>query len=91
MKKMAKRALSLMLSGVIAASSLFTVNVRAAEGLLTEPFLQLPTENSVNVVWFTETDTESNKVLVYDGEDGQPREIEAETTKMSRTRNANET
>ena len=50
MKKMAKRALSLMLSGVIAASSLFTVNVRAAEGLLTEPFLQLPTENSVNVV-----------------------------------------
>ena len=91
MKKMAKRALSLMLSGVIAASSLFTVNVRAAEGLLTEPFLQLPTENSVNVVWFTETDTESNKVLVYDGEGGQPREIEAETTKMSRTRNANET
>jgi len=59
-------------------------------GLLTEPFLQLPEENSVHVVWFTESEEqpETNKVLLYEnGENEDPtREITAKTTTMSRIR-----
>jgi hypothetical protein len=33
-----------------------------ADLLLTDPFLQLPTESSVNVVWFTEWEGESHQV-----------------------------
>lgn len=49
--------------------------------LLTDPFLQLPTEDSVNVVWFTEFLGERNYVTLADG-----TEVEAETIKLSRTR-----
>ena len=34
--------------------------------LLTDPFLQLPTTNSVNVVWFTEFPGDRHWVLVGD-------------------------
>ena len=34
--------------------------------LLTDPFLQLPTDNSVNVVWFTEFPGDNNLVLYGD-------------------------
>ena len=47
--------------------------------LLTDPFLQLPTENGVYVVWFTEWEGEAHTVTA-DGE-----EFEATTTKMTRT------
>ena len=51
--------------------------------LLTDPFLQLPTENSVRVVWFTEFVGDQHFV-VY-GENLDQNAI-ANTTKLSRTR-----
>jgi hypothetical protein len=49
--------------------------------LLTDPFLQLPTADSVNVVWFTEFEGSGHVVTLENG-----RVIEATTTKLSRTR-----
>ncbi len=51
--------------------------------LLTDPFLQAPTENSVQVVWFTEFPGKSHFV-VYGENFNQV--VEANTTKLSRTR-----
>ena len=51
--------------------------------LLTDPFLQLPTENSVRVVWFTEFAGSSHTVTY--GEELQ-KTATATTTKLSRTR-----
>jgi hypothetical protein len=51
--------------------------------LLTQPFLQLPTENSVKVVWFTEFPGEKNTV-VY-GENLK-QTTDATTIKLSHTR-----
>ncbi|QLE56068.1 fibronectin type III domain-containing protein [Nostoc sp. TCL26-01] len=51
--------------------------------LLTDPFLQLPTENSVRVVWFTEF--AGTKHTVTYGENLQ-QTVYASTTKLSRTR-----
>ena len=51
--------------------------------LLTDPFLQLPTENSVRVVWFTEFPGSHHSVAY--GEDLSQIAI-ATTTKLSRTR-----
>ncbi len=50
---------------------------------LTDPFLQAPTENSVQVVWFTEFPGKQNFVLY--GENLN-QVVEANTTKLSRTR-----
>ncbi|MDJ0519145.1 MAG: metallophosphoesterase [Trichodesmium sp. MO_231.B1] len=50
---------------------------------LTDPFLQAPTENSVQVVWFTEFPGKRNFV-VYGENLNQI--VEANTTKLSRTR-----
>ncbi|MGK7918847.1 MAG: metallophosphoesterase [Trichodesmium sp.] len=50
---------------------------------LTDPFLQAPTENSVQVVWFTEFPGQRN--LVVYGENLN-QVVEANTTKLSRTR-----
>ena len=56
--------------------------------LLSDPFLQYPTESSVRVVWFTEFEGSSH-VVVY-GQPGQPLDVpglgkaEATTTKLSR-------
>ena len=55
--------------------------------LLSDPFLQLPTENSVNVVWFTEF--EGDRHLVQYGEpsrSGGFRQAIANTTKLTRLR-----
>ncbi len=57
--------------------------VAEASTLLTEPFLQLPTENSVRVVWFTEFPGEKNTV-VY-GENLK-QTTDATTIKLSHTR-----
>ncbi|OZH52222.1 metallophosphoesterase [Hydrocoleum sp. CS-953] len=50
---------------------------------LTDPFLQAPTENSVQVVWFTEFPGKRNFVIY--GENLN-QVVEANTTKLSRTR-----
>ncbi len=50
---------------------------------LTDPFLQFPTENSVQVVWFTEFPGQRH--LVVYGENLN-QVVEANTTKLSRTR-----
>ncbi len=55
----------------------------AAPQLLTDPFLQLPTANSVRVVWFTEF--AGNQHTVAYGENLQ-QTAKATTTKLSRTR-----
>ncbi|NEQ55037.1 MAG: metallophosphoesterase family protein [Leptolyngbya sp. SIO3F4] len=50
--------------------------------LLTDPFLQAPTQSSVRVVWFTEFEGSDHQVIY--GPSHQT--IEAETTQLSRTR-----
>jgi len=57
--------------------------VAEASSLLTEPFLQLPTQNSVRVVWFTEFPGEKNTVAY--GENLK-QTAEAKTIKLSHTR-----
>ena len=49
--------------------------------LLTDPFLQLPTENSVRVVWFTEFLGQTHTVSYGEG---FSQSVQAETTKLSR-------
>ena len=51
--------------------------------LLTDPFLQLPTDNSVNVVWFTEFPGNNNWVLYGDELENK---VTATTIKLSRVR-----
>jgi Calcineurin-like phosphoesterase len=58
----------------------------SAPQLLTDPFLQLPTENSVRVVWFTEF--AGSKHIVNYGEKLTQSAI-ASTIKLSRTRTEN--
>lgn len=50
--------------------------------LLTDPFLQLPTSDSVRVVWFTEFLGQRHEVTI--GEGASERSFAAETIKMSR-------
>lgn len=51
--------------------------------LLTDPFLQLPTKTTINVVWFTDF-LGSNHVVKYG--DQLKRQVAANTTKLSRVR-----
>lgn len=51
--------------------------------LLTDPFLQLPTESSVRVVWFTEFEGRDHAVQYGDRLD---QSVPAKTRKLSRTR-----
>lgn len=75
---------TLLMAGLLAATALFAPASamaqasQADERLLTDPFLQLPTEDGIHVVWFTEFEGEDHTVMV--GE----REFTAETMKMSR-------
>ena len=57
--------------------------ITSAPQLLTDPFLQLPTENSVRVVWFTEFAGSRHSVNYGQG---LSRTAIATTTKLSRTR-----
>ncbi|MEO1443371.1 MAG: fibronectin type III domain-containing protein, partial [Chloroflexota bacterium] len=83
-------ALVVLLSGLPLAAAQHYLSYTDDNGLLiepvllTDPFLQMPTEDSVNVVWFTEFDTGRNVVLLQDGS-----EIAADTFKMSRIREDN--
>ncbi len=73
----------------VLASLIFIVSCSAGQALissaphlLADPFLQLPTENSVRVVWFTEF-AGSHHHVAYGAMD---RTAVATTTKLSRTR-----
>jgi hypothetical protein len=65
-----------------ACNSGFTMSSYRTDILLTEPFLQLPTEKTIRVVWFTEFPGKKN-VVIY-GE-GLKKSTPAKTTKLSRT------
>ncbi|NDJ61852.1 MAG: metallophosphoesterase, partial [Chloroflexi bacterium] len=71
----------LALLSVFPAFSQDDAEMAAEPTLLTDPFLQLPTEDSVRVVWFTEFEGESHFVTFGEGLD---QTAEAETFKMSR-------
>lgn len=58
-------------------------NMTSASQLLADPFLQLPTENSVRVVWFTEFKGSGHSVEYGQG---LTRTAIANTTKLSRIR-----
>jgi hypothetical protein len=58
-------------------------NPQNMSSLLTDPFLQLPTANSVNVVWFTEFPGENNWVLSGSQLENKTT---ATTTKLTRVR-----
>ncbi|CDM94263.1 MAG: fibronectin type III domain-containing protein [Limnospira sp. PMC 1291.21] len=71
----------LLLSSVI--SILIMVSIALQPHLLSDPFLQLPTENSVRVVWFTEFSGSDHQVSY--GVDLQQNAI-ATTSQLTRTR-----
>ncbi|WP_009545493.1 metallophosphoesterase family protein [Crocosphaera subtropica] len=58
-------------------------NSNSAYSLLSDPFLQFPTESSIKVVWFTEFPGVKHKVLYGENLD---KEVIASTTQLSRTR-----
>lgn len=68
---------------LVGVRSFGQTSMTPAPQLLTDPFLQLPTENSVQVVWFTEFAGSKNTVMY--GENLQ-QTVYASTTKLSRTR-----
>lgn len=68
---------------LITARSFSQTTMTSAPQLLTDPFLQLPTANSVRVVWFTEF--AGNQHTVTYGDNLQYT-TPAATTKLSRTR-----
>lgn len=66
-------------AAILAAGPLAAPLAAEEAALLTDPFLQLPTDDSVRVVWFTEFEGTGHTVILEDG-----REVAAETMKMSR-------
>lgn len=68
---------------VVSVSYLGQATMISPPQLLTDPFLQLPTENSVRVVWFTEFAGDKHLVVYGDKFD---RNSIAKTTKLSRVR-----
>ena len=80
-----------MAAVILVLIALFPINLihnrqptmTSAPQLLTDPFLQVPTENSVRVVWFTEFKGSRHTVLYGQGLN---RNAIATTTKLSRTR-----
>lgn len=68
---------------VVSVSFLGEATMISPPQLLTDPFLQLPTENSVRVVWFTEF-AGAKHLVVYG--DKLERNSIAKTTKLSRVR-----
>lgn len=73
------------LVGAIAVAQLPTMMSPAntSPQLLSDPFLQLPTADTVQVVWFTEFPGRSHEVVYGQEFD---RQVEARTTQLSRTR-----
>ena len=87
--KIGKLVLIGLITAVLIVISNLLMNVTANQSvarqhsLLSDPFLQVPTENSVNVVWFTEF--EGDRHLVRYGTQLKQQAI-ANTTKLSRVR-----
>jgi hypothetical protein len=80
---MAIALLTFLSYGVLVVSLVTQQFMISTSGLLTDPFLQLPTETSVRVVWFTEFEGDRHQVEY--GENFQQAAI-ATTTKLSRVR-----
>ncbi len=74
--------ISLLVTFAIVLSSQLVASMQPPIQLLSDPFLQLPTETSVRVVWFTEF---AGRHTVSYGADFERRST-ATTTKLSRTR-----
>ena len=70
---------------ILCLAIMFSTNaqITASSSLLSDPFLQLPTENSVRVVWFTEFPGSENKVIYGENLDCASS---AKTIKLSRMR-----
>ncbi|MBD2038688.1 metallophosphoesterase family protein [Leptolyngbya sp. FACHB-321] len=81
----------MLLLAVLAVSILLsftpTIAMSAKPTLLTEPFLQLPTESSVRVVWFTKF-AGAKHTVAYGA--GLSKQAIAQTTQLSRTREDSE-
>lgn len=76
-------SLVLICSNLLEVRSFEQPIMNSAPQLLSDPFLQLPTETTVNVVWFTEFAGTEHKVFY--GKNFEQSAI-ATTTKLSRTR-----
>ena len=76
-------ALTVVLSTLMTFAAEKTLGNHQNNLLLTDPFLQLPTKTTVNVVWFT--DFLGSKHLVKYGDQLQ-KQVTANTTKLSRVR-----
>ena len=72
---------ALLTSTALATAPAFAQAETHDPRLLTDPFLQLPTEDGVHVVWFTEFEGSDHRVLVGEG---FATEVAATTTAMSR-------
>lgn len=70
-----------LLAGAMVSAPAFAQATQADSRLLTDPFLQLPTEDGVHVVWFTEFEGSDHQVFVGDD---FARSVTAETIKTSR-------
>lgn len=78
MRKFVHYVLTLVLVAVAGFATAQTEDMSTPTALLTEPFLQLPTEDSVHVVWFTEFAGTKHDVKVGD------RHFSADTITLSR-------
>ena len=72
-----------LLALLIVLLPIMTVTQTKSLSLLSDPFLQLPTPNSVRVVWFTDWQGSSHRVIYGQNLD---HSVEAVTTKLSRVR-----
>jgi hypothetical protein len=99
--KLAKRLVLFMVAALSAASiyAMQSANLPSAPAsadptadralsvsLLSDPFLQLPTDSSVQIVWFTEFEGTEHWVEYGDVEHGDGQSVPATTTQLSRTR-----
>jgi hypothetical protein len=80
---MAIALLTFLAYGVLTVSLVTQQFMASTSRLLTDPFLQLPTENSVRVVWFTEFEGDRHRVEY--GDNFEQTAI-ATTTRLSRIR-----
>lgn len=68
--------------------SLEPTQTMVATELLSDPFLQLPTPNSVRVVWFTEFLGRENRVVYGDNLEDEMRAVTSKLTRVREDRNS---
>ncbi len=76
-----KPTLLLLIALTLTVGAVYAQDAAPDPALLTDPFLQMPTDDSVAVVWFTEFEGSDHTVTLADG-----TEVAAVTLLMSRTR-----